>query len=280
MSGFIQLTDPHIVAEHQLAYGRSETSGPLRQAVATINRLGPAIDGLKCAIVTGDLTDHGTEQEYAHFRRIMAALALPYLVLPGNHDHRERLRAAFADCGWMPRQGPIQWCHDLPDFSIIGLDSLVEGHHHGMIDDAGLAFLDSKLAELDGTPVVVATHHPWVHCGIQAMDDNNLRNGQQLLERLQAYPGPIQMISGHIHRTLSAQIGKVLCHVAPSTCHAVHLDQRADSTNSLVMEPGAMTLHQFRRSQQTIVSNQLAIGQFDGPWPFGEEGAQVLDASA
>ncbi|WP_417329651.1 phosphodiesterase [Halomonas cupida] len=280
MSGFIQLTDTHIVAEGQLAYGRSETAGPLRQAIATLNDQLPAITEVECVIVTGDLTDHGSEQEYKRFRCIMDVLALPYLVLPGNHDHRERLRATFADCAWMPRHGPIQWRRDFSGFCVIGLDTLVEGEHYGMIDADGLAFLDNNLAELGKTPVIVATHHPWLHSGIQAMDDNNLRNGQQLMERLEAYPGPARMISGHVHRALTTQIGNVLCQVSPSTCHAVHLDQRADSANSLVMEPGAMTLYQFRKSQQTIVSNQMAISQFEGPWPFEQEDARVIATPA
>ena len=96
MSSFIQITDPHIVAKGALVCGRSDTATALRLAVATINDRLPLLEGVTCAIVTGDLTDHGTPEEYAHFLEIMATLDLPWLAVPGNYDQRAAMRAACA----------------------------------------------------------------------------------------------------------------------------------------------------------------------------------------
>ena len=108
MTKIIQISDPHIVPEGQLAYDRVDTAAALAEAVATVNRLLPQIGPVDMAVVTGDLTDFGTPDEYRRFRRILEPLAIPYRAIPGNHDDREVMRAAFSDQGWMPSEGPIK----------------------------------------------------------------------------------------------------------------------------------------------------------------------------
>jgi 3',5'-cyclic-AMP phosphodiesterase len=269
MPAFIQISDPHIVPKGQLACGHSDTATALRSAVASINARLPALGPVDCAIITGDLTDHGTAEEYAHFAEILAKLDLPWRAIPGNHDRHETMRAAFSEADWMPKTGPVQWIYDLGPFAVIGLDTLLEGAHHGWLHEEGLAFLDRSLTALEGKPVVVATHHPWMHSGIPAMDADNLRNGAPLMARLQTHPGSVRMISGHVHRAITGQIGKVTCQIAPSTAHAVHRDTRAGAINSLILEPGAVVLHSWANHLEPgLVSDVLPTGFFPGPWPF------------
>jgi len=269
MSSFILITDAHIVAEGELAYGRSDTAAALVSAVSSVNERLVLLDDVDVVIVTGDLTDHGSEEEYERFKSIMSDLRLPYLAVPGNHDRRETMRAAFAGTDWMPASGPIQWRRDLEAFTLIGLDTLLEGSHHGDLSTEGLAFVDEALAELDGQPVVVATHHPWMHTGMRAMDANNLRNGDQLLQRLESYPGTARMVSGHVHRALTTQLGNVTCQVAPAPCHAVHLDHREAVDQTFTFEPGAITLFTWQQGPvRNLVSDVVPLGRIEGPWPF------------
>ncbi|WBU65379.1 phosphodiesterase [Paracoccus aerodenitrificans] len=269
MPGFIQITDTHIVPKGEVVGGRSETAAALSRAVTTINERLSFLPEVECAILTGDLTEHGTAEEYAHFLEIMTRLDLPWLAIPGNHDQREAMRSAFADQGWMPADGPIQWRRDFGSFSLIGLDTLLEGAHHGEMSDQGFAYLDQELSRIGDQPAVIATHHPWMHSGIRVMDADNLHNGDRLMQRLEAHPGPVRMISGHVHRALTAQIGKVTCQIAPSTCHSVHLDHRADGKSEMVLEPGAVTVYAWLETPApTLVSDILPVGEFPGPWPF------------
>lgn len=271
MPGFIQITDTHIVAPGALAYERSDTALALRRAVATVNEKLPRLEGIDCVIVTGDLTDHGTPEEYAHFAAIMADLDLPWLALPGNHDRRGAMRAAFADAPWMPETGPIQWMRDFGPFSVIGLDTLLEGAHHGALCAEGMGFLDARLSAIGAQPVIVATHHPWVPSGIPAMDADNLRNGAALMARLDVHTGPIRMISGHVHRAVTGQIGQVTCQIAPATCHAVLTDHRAGTEPQLVLEPGFLTVHRWiGASGAGLVCDVVPTGTFPGPWPFSD----------
>ncbi len=268
MPAFIQISDPHIVAKGHLVCGHSDTAKALRTAVASINARLPALGPVDCAIVTGDLTDHGTPDEYAHFAEIMADLQLPWRAIPGNHDNRDAMRATFALTDWMPGEDPIHWMRDFGPFTVIGLDTLLDGAHHGWLSDKGFAFVDRALAECRGRPIIVATHHPFMHCGIAEMDADNLRNGAYLMDRLHDYRGPVRMISGHVHRAITGQIGKVFCQIAPSTAHAVNRDLRTDAIHSLILEPGAVVLHSWVEGSG-LVSDVLPTGHFSGPWPFG-----------
>ncbi len=269
MPAFIQISDTHIAPKGELVCGRSDTAAALRAAVASINAQLPALGPVDCAIVTGDLTEHGTPEEYAHFTEIMADLCLPWLAIPGNHDGRETMRAAFSGADWMPPDGPIQWLRDFGPFAVIGIDTLLDRAHHGWISNEGIGFLDRALTGIGAGPVVVAAHHPVLHVGIPAMDADNLRNGSALMERLQAHPGPVRMISGHVHRALTGQIGKVTCQIGPSVAHAVNRDTRADAIHALVLEPGAVMLHAWIDAPfPGLVSDIVPIGAFAGPWPF------------
>ena len=103
MTKIIQISDPHIVSEGRLAYDKVDTGAALADAIATVNRLLPQIGPVDMAIITGDLTDFGTRDEFRRFCRIMEPLTIPYRAIPGNHDDREVMRAAFSDQDWMPR---------------------------------------------------------------------------------------------------------------------------------------------------------------------------------
>ncbi|MGV6847600.1 MAG: phosphodiesterase [Marinibacterium sp.] len=269
MASFIQITDTHVVEPGALSNGRSDTNAALTRAIETIRAKLPLLGPVDCVIVTGDLTDHGTAQEYAHFAALMAPLELEWMAVPGNHDRREPMRALGVKAAWMPETGPIQWHRDLGPFSVIGLDTLVEGAPHGEISEDGFGFLDQALSAAGSQPVVVATHHPWMPSGIVAMDAMNLHNGARLMSRLDRHPGPVRMISGHVHRAMTTQIGRVTCQIGAATCHAVDLDHRPDvREDQLVLEPGGVTLFRWQDTAACLVSDNVATGTFPGPWPF------------
>lgn len=269
MPAFIQITDTHIVEKGRLVCGVSDTNAALRKAVASINRRLPALGQIDCAIVTGDLTDNGTAKEYAHFCEIMEGLDLPWIAIPGNHDNRETMRSAFAAQDWMPAAGPIHWLRDFGPFAVLGLDTLLAGAHHGALSDEGFAFIDTMLAAHAGKPLVVATHHPWMHCGIAEMDADNLRNGAALMARLEQYSGTIRMMSGHVHRAITGQVGNILCQISPSTGHCVHRDQRENTLHSLALTPGAVTLCMWREGPQAgLITDILSLDKIPAPVAF------------
>src|SRR6266851_1446856 len=110
-----QITDLHVVARDRLCYGEIPTNAQVAEAVAHINSLAPQPD---VVIASGDLVDHGREEEYEVLHEILAKLNRPVLVIPGNHDRREALLKAFADQRYLPRVGAPFIHYAIEDYPI------------------------------------------------------------------------------------------------------------------------------------------------------------------
>ncbi len=266
MSKVIQITDTHIVPDGQLAYGKVDTAAALADAVTTINRILPQIGPVDLIVVTGDLTDFGSPEEYQRFRDIMAPLVIPYHAVPGNHDDRETMRTAFADQDWMPKDGPIDWILELSDFVLVGLDTLVQGAPYGRLSERSLAFLKESMDRHPNKSFLIGLHHPPFATGIHAMDSQNLRETEPLRDVLNTHPGGARLICGHVHRNVVTEWGSVICQIAPGVSHAVTLEQRVDATNTLTIEPGGFMLHEMR--EESLVSHHIQVGTFAGAYPF------------
>src|SRR5699024_2790628 len=120
-----QLSDPHLMPAGEYAFGRIDTNQLLAQAVDRIMRLDPQPDFV---LMTGDLANDGAAGSYEELRRRLAPLPMPCYLMPGNHDERAALRAAFPEADYL-RQDPDFLHFDL-DFGLlrlIALDSLVPG---------------------------------------------------------------------------------------------------------------------------------------------------------
>jgi 3',5'-cyclic AMP phosphodiesterase CpdA len=265
MTKIIQISDPHIVAQGEFAYGQVDTSTALKKCVGKIKRILPEIGPIDMIIVTGDLTDFGKKEEYSLFREIVEELGVPYRVIPGNHDDKLRMHNAFADMDWMPIKGPINWELDFYDLKIIALDTSITGMAHGNLDSISLDFLRSSLSTANEKAVLVATHHPPIITGIEKMDIQNLRDSTELKEILSGYKGELKLICGHVHRNIVGQFGNKVCQIAPGVSHAVTMDLRTGAPNCLTKEPGSFLLHEIRSG---ILSHQILVDNYDGPFMF------------
>src|SRR4051812_5588921 len=87
-----QISDLHIKRPGSLAYGRVDTAKALQRCVAALNEFRPAPDFV---VISGDLADTPTVEEYDYLKRLLAPLKLPFAAIPGNHDSRALMRAAF-----------------------------------------------------------------------------------------------------------------------------------------------------------------------------------------
>jgi Icc protein len=265
MTRIIQISDPHIVPHGQLAYGQVDTAEELANCVETINRRLPEIGPIDLVIVSGDLTDFGTEEEYQRFRSLMEPLDMPIRAIPGNHDDVEAMRSSFSDQSWVPADGPINWAMEFDDLAVIGLDSSVADKAHGHLVDETLNFLTAKLDALEGKPTIVTVHHPPVLTGIEKMDIQNLRDSKQLKKILSGYNGELRLTCGHVHRNVVAPFGDLICQIAPGVSHAVTMDLRTGAPNCLTKEPGGFLLHEMRGG---ILTHTIPSGHFDGPHLF------------
>lgn len=266
----VQLTDTHLLAGGAQFRGVSDTEGALAAAAATIGEIAAHRGPVDRVLVTGDLAEDGSDDAYARFRRLIDPLGLPVSVIPGNHDDRERLRAAFADLPEMPAAGPIRWRLEVGGATVVGLDSLVPGRTGGALAPGCLDWLAGVLAELEGRPLLLAVHHPPVPVGIGFMDRIGLAEPEPLLSALARRRGPTLVVAGHVHRCVLCAGGAPAVVVAPSPAHAIGFWNPTDAPVALIEEPGGILVHELAEAPAgpRFVSHLVPVGRWP-VHPFG-----------
>ena len=155
------------------------------KAVDRIRALHPPPD---CTIVTGDLVETGTPDEYATARCLLDQLAGPVHVVPGNHDDPAVMLSQLSGTSYVqPAPAEPDRCYyrvDLPGLRLLCCDSNVPGRHHGRLGHTQLRWLDGELGREAETPAVIALHHHPVRSGIAAMDEIMLTDAAELAEVL------------------------------------------------------------------------------------------------
>ena len=214
-----QLSDLHFVRPGQLHFG-IDTAATTRAAVEHLNAMDPGPDAV---VVTGDIADSGSVEQYEEARGVLDLLRSPYYVVPGNHDRREALKAAFRGHLGEDRSGFVQYAVADRALRLVALDTLSEGESCGRLDGARLAWLDETLAAQPDRPTLVFMHHPPFMTGIEWMDEQGLKDRGGLDTVLARHPHVRLVACGHVHRSASATIGHARVAMAPSTTGAVGL---------------------------------------------------------
>ncbi len=259
-----QLSDPHVVIPGALLYGRVDTAAFLSRAVAEIARLDPLPD---VTVLTGDLVDKGEPVEYDHLRRLLAPLAMPVFVIPGNHDAREPLRAAFGGDGYLPGEGFLQYAIDDYPVRLIALDTLVPGEGGGLLCAERVAWLDHMLGVAPERPTLVIMHHPPFATGIERMDRSGLRGADQFAAVVARHPQIERVLCGHLHRAIDRRFAGTVAGTAPSTAHQIRLNLTPGAPLSLMFEPPGYQLHVWREGGG-LVTHTAVIGDWPGPYPL------------
>ncbi|WP_326543199.1 phosphodiesterase [Pseudorhodoferax sp.] len=264
-----QLSDLHIRADGRPAYGIVDTAGMLAACVVQLQRLDPQPDAV---LVTGDLADHGRPADYALLRELLAPLAMPLFLLPGNHDEREALRAAFPGPRFdhlSQESGFVQYAVDLGPLRLLALDTVVPQQGHGVLCAQRLDWLERRLAE-DPRPAIVAMHHPPFATGIAHMDAIGLLQGAAELDAiLRSHPQVERVLCGHLHRAIQARFGGTLASTCPSPAHQIALDLRAGAPDCFTLEPPGYQLHAWRGGR--LVTHTVVLGDWPGPYRFCED---------
>ncbi|HYS18065.1 MAG TPA: phosphodiesterase [Candidatus Binatia bacterium] len=267
-----QITDMHIRPEGVLAYGRVDTAPYLARAVAHLLGLRPRPD---VVLATGDLVDAGSPGEYRRLHDLLAPLPMPVYLIPGNHDNRDALAAAFTDHAYLPRAGRfMQYVVEDHPVRLVALDTLVPGQVGGLLCAERLGWLASRLSEAPTRPTVIFMHHPPFVTGIAHMDSHGLANAGEFAEVVRRHPQVERVVCGHLHRPIQVRVGGTLASTAPSTAHQVALDLEDDNPLTFIMEPPACQLHVWR-PDTGLVSHTSYIGDFDGPYLFAD-GSKVV----
>ncbi|MCX4659495.1 metallophosphoesterase [Streptomyces uncialis] len=178
------------------------TARATERAERVMRRLLALPGPLDALLVTGDITDHGTEAEYEEAARILGLHdpdpPFPVLMCPGNHDRREPYRKALL--GEPPASDPVNRSYWVGEAVVVMLDSSIPGSDEGELDRGTYAWLEDTLDELDGeTPVLLALHHPPVAVHHPLPDGFGLRRPARLAALIRDRPEVAGVVTGHAH---------------------------------------------------------------------------------
>jgi 3',5'-cyclic-AMP phosphodiesterase len=258
-----QVSDLHVKRPGELAYGRVDTAAAARRLVAALEAFAPRPD---IVVISGDLVDGGTAEEYAHLLELLAPLTIPLLVTPGNHDSREPMRAAFPAQAF-ERDAALNQIRRVKGCDIVLLDSSVPGKPHGELDGATLAWLERQLAGGD-VPALLFLHHPPFAMGVTHMDRQNLLNAGELAEIVRRHTRVQIVAAGHCHRAVIHRFAGITATICPAPSHTVALDLDESLPPSFAIEPPAFHLHVWFGSELGLVTHQVPVGPVEGPYPF------------
>jgi 3',5'-cyclic AMP phosphodiesterase CpdA len=244
-----QISDLHL---GEPAVDGVEPEGCLRRVVAALARLPNRPDAV---LVSGDLAEHGSAAEYRLAAETIGRLGVPVHVLPGNHDDRATMRAAFA----IPGSGdaPIDYAVDLGPLRLLVVDSTIPGADRGGFDPEQLERLDAELAAAPGQPAIVAMHHPPLITAMADWDGVNLPAPERraLAQVIARHPHVRALVGGHLHRVTTATLAGRPVLAAPSTYLQARPDFAAETVALYAGAPG-FALHALRDGE---LSTQLEI---------------------
>lgn len=158
-------------------------------AVAEIAAVDPA-----AVIVKGDLTTHGTVDEYEQFLACYEpAFGDRLHHVRGNHDayHGQD----FADTA-MQRI-------DLPGVTVALFDTAIPGKSSGRFTETQREWLEDLAAEADGMVLVFGHHHPWSpHSNERRLDYFGISpdDSERLIGAISRHPNIRGYFAGHTHR--------------------------------------------------------------------------------
>lgn len=195
---FTLLTDIHVTPGN-------ENEKQLDKAIDEING-----NDSEFVILSGDLTNEGSDEQLLNVKRILDRLKKPIYVIPGNHENNWSQSATKTFCDiW----GDDKFVFESDSLIFIGINcgpfmKMGDGH----IKQEDLSWLDQELSTrcTPGKRVVSINHYP-------IKDD--LDNWQEYVAILQKYP-TIVHICGHYHiydKYKGGDIDAIICRALDMT---------------------------------------------------------------
>jgi len=217
-------------------------------------------------IFTGDLVEESQNWAYKKLKSNLINLNIPYYFAMGNHDDREMFSNVFPEASF--NNGFLQYSLDNYPLRIIVLDTLEPNRHGGNFCEARENWLSKKLAEKPDQPTLIAMHHPPIDTAIGWMTaKKNDPWVQKLAKIILEYPNVVQIISGHIHRSIFKEFAGTQVSVSSAVAPQVKLDLAdidpdiPDDRILFINEPPAYCLHHWDGHHLTTHNAMSSEGQ-------------------
>jgi 3',5'-cyclic-AMP phosphodiesterase len=250
----LQLSDTHLqVAGKRLKTGDSGALA-LQRAIEKAYRIQESFDAV---VLTGDLVDRGSADEYRELKSCLKALPSdhPVFFCLGNHDARNTFAEVFGslEATALSDTSNTHYQYSAALFTFGGqvmrlvvLDTLEPGKDQGRLCDRRLQWLRQTLSRYPNDRIVLVMHHLPFLTGSSLFDSMVVEERRQFDELLAEFKTVERIICGHFHRACVTQLATIPVVVSPSTVHAYPLSYRGRQHEALVIdEPAGFTIHRF-----------------------------------
>ena len=265
MTVIAQISDLHLKPRGQACFRISETNMLAERTIRGLLALPQRPDAV---VVTGDLANNDDPREYRMAREILGRLPMPVFIIPGNHDSAAGFATAFVDFPFVPEaagQEKFWYSAQIGDLRLIALDSSVPGKPYGNLGEAQLDWLDAQLSA-NTSATLIAVHHPPIETGMHFMDTIGLKDADDFGEVIRKHSHVLRIMSGHVHRAVTASFAGTIVSIAPSTAHNSALDFAKDAPAHIHLEPTIYYLHTLTPGG-TLATHTAFAETFPGPFP-------------
>ena len=205
----LHLSDLHLCpSPDAIIYGVNPYEN-LQKAIEKIQAMKDSID---LCVITGDISNDGSEESYELANKALSVLPFPVYVTNGNHDNYHNLmehrHAKLLSKPIISLQGI--------DFLFLNSIALAEdgsNRSKGFLNDHELERV--KKVKDQKNPTILLMHHP-VLTSSSWMDRRILINRETFLSVVASIPQIIAVLSGHNHRSFKRHIGPCLFSTSPS----------------------------------------------------------------
>ncbi|MFC9873846.1 phosphodiesterase [Nocardia salmonicida] len=166
-------------------------------------------------LVTGDITDSGTPEQYAQARLALQGGDIPVYLLPGNHDDRVNFRTVLL--GEPASTTPVNSVHRVGPLTVVMLDSSIPGEPAGLLGEDTFDWLRATLAEAPDGPILVALHHPPKRVFSPVVDVIALADPGRLAAVVAGDPRVVGILTGHAHSPIATTFAGKPMITGPST---------------------------------------------------------------
>ena len=229
----LQLSDLHRFADPDERLFGIPTRELAEDVVAHVQQSGLRPDHV---VVTGDHTHDELPETYAAVRELMAPFLDRLWLLPGNHDDRAVLRAAFDDRIGGDGGERISFSFRAGEWLCLGLDTHLPGAVSGRLGAGQVDWIRTQLAEHQPRAVVLFMHHPPVALGLAWLDRIGLEDAELLRDLILEEPRIRLVCCGHVHHESSHRIGAAEVVTVPST--GLQFSPAGDDAQFVAAPPG------------------------------------------
>ena len=203
----IQISDCHVSADVQANYRTQNADHNLTRLVRAVRQWKPAL-----LIVSGDVSEDGSRESYRRTSKLLSAVGVPVLALPGNHDDPARMSAYFPIGPW---DGPH--AIEFAGWQLTLLDSTEPGRISGAFSQQALKQLDGLLQRGSSRHHLIALHHQPVPVGAPWIDRYRLDSPEEFFSVIDRVPAMRCIVWGHVHQDFRSSRKGVSLLGAPSS---------------------------------------------------------------